>query len=369
MYLYKKRGLQKPLIEPVGRKTYMLIRIGLDVGENEWFGQKLAGQSGEKKAAGAAQEIDPNSQRGDDSHADSRVDGCDSRHTRQGPVRALLHPVKTWKEARRQKELLRAEEERRYTEEQEKQRIAEEREERIRSVRRAIGTLFAETMELAGERRDCFCVYEDSVRKFLTRGRGSREGESGRSFVPAEERAYHESRGDVLLSLWQRCFEAGEFNGYCRKFWVEELLLQAKWPHFILLGTASCIFSVLEEQADRMKSLRWIVPEKDCSQELLAFVEDFYTEYGLAIDFQPLTSPVMPRRLRISCDLPANILDFTMEPSIGIADIAEGSVWLDMQSVEEKRRRIVERASGIQYFSLKERWKTAERRCKPPVLP
>ena len=118
-----------------------------------------------------------------------------------------------------------------------------------------------------------------------------------------------------------------------------------------------------------MKSLRWIVLEKDCSQELLTFVEDFYTENGLAIALQTLTHSVMLRRLRISCDQPANILDFTLEPYIGIADVAEGSVWLDMQSIEEKRRRIAGRTFGIQYFSLKERWKTAERRCRPPVLP
>ena len=39
LYLYKKRGLEKPEIEPVGLKTYLLIRIGLDVGEGQWFGK------------------------------------------------------------------------------------------------------------------------------------------------------------------------------------------------------------------------------------------------------------------------------------------------------------------------------------------
>ncbi len=41
MFFYKKRGLQAPEPEPVGLKSYMLVRVAMDVGEEEWFGEKL----------------------------------------------------------------------------------------------------------------------------------------------------------------------------------------------------------------------------------------------------------------------------------------------------------------------------------------
>ena len=46
LYIYKKRDLERPRTEPVGLKTYLLIRIGLDVEEGRWFDKRLEGKSG-----------------------------------------------------------------------------------------------------------------------------------------------------------------------------------------------------------------------------------------------------------------------------------------------------------------------------------
>ena len=52
LFFYKKRGLQAPEPEPVGLKSYMLVRVAMDVGEEEWFGEKL--RLPEEKAWGEA---------------------------------------------------------------------------------------------------------------------------------------------------------------------------------------------------------------------------------------------------------------------------------------------------------------------------
>lgn len=361
IYFNKKRGLRKPEIEPVGLKKYMLIRVGMNVGEDEWFGLKFPTQPKGKIAANEMQGTDQCGQWESDNYADS----CgDSRYPRHILLRTLCHPVKTLTERHRQKKNLRKEEMRRRAEEQERKCLAEEQEAWNRGVERAIRGLWAEIMELAEGQRECSCVYDDSVRRFLI---GRKVGEKG--FLPEEMQELSKRRGNLLPLIWQQCFEVKEFQGYCQSFWVEELLGQAVWPHYMVLGTAPCIYSVIEAHADKMKSLRWIILERDCSQELLTFVEDFYTEYGLAIALQTLTGTVAFKNLQIKCDLPTNIFDFTSETKIGITEAAEGSIWLDMQSLEEKRRRILGRVTGIKYVSLKERWKTAQRRCKPPILP
>ena len=49
-----------------------------------------------------------------------------------------------------------------------------------------------------------------------------------------------------------------------------------------------------------------------------------------------------------------------------MTEAAEGSIWLDMLSSEEKRYRIQGRRTGVEYVSLKEEWKRAKRRCAAP---
>ena len=144
---------------------------------------------------------------------------------------------------------------------------------------------------------------------------------------------------------------------------------QAALFHFVILGTAPCVPGWIEKSAYRMKSLKWILPEEQSGPEILEFVEDFYTEYGLAISLQTLPGDGGFKGLGVLCSLPSNILDFTGDSCLNIPETARGSVWLDFLSVEEKRRRIEGRCPGVSYFSLKEKWKRAQRRCKEPLLP
>lgn len=337
MYFYKKRGLQEPETEPVGLKSYMLVRVALDVNEDEWFGVKL-GQP-EAEAWDEAAEV----RKPDDS----------------GRKRGFL-------KRRRERKRMREEAQRREA-------LLAEREGRIQEAEASIQRLAGQVAELAGEGNVCYCVYESGIRKKLLgkRGCGSKimtdmSEEGGPEDAPETERDRHQT---ILPVLWQRYFDQSEFTDYSGRFWVEQLMPEAVLPHFVILGTAACIPEIIEKYAGGMKSLKWILPEAGCTEEVQGFVEDFYIESGLAVSLQTLSDAGEFRKLRQICVLPSNILDFTEEPNINTSGAAPGSIWLDMQSVEEKRRRILGRSPEIACFSMKEKWKYAQRRCKSPVLP
>ena len=163
-------------------------------------------------------------------------------------------------------------------------------------------------------------------------------------------------------------FNRWEFNGYFETDWVKHMLRYAKeepqafvFPHFLVLGQARCLAEILYTCAGKMKSLKWILPARQFREELQELVEDIYDEYGLAVDVHLLEDEDAYRKTRISCALPTVVLDFSEADRVPTADIAKGSLWLDMASSEEKRRRIEERNTGIHYFSLKKEWKQPQK--------
>lgn len=164
--------------------------------------------------------------------------------------------------------------------------------------------------------------------------------------------------GDIWLQMWK----VPEFNDYRKLRWVEHLLQYAALSHFLVLGYHPALPKLLCLYADKMKSLKWILPEWCYSEELQEFLENFYEEYGLAAMVQVLPPGETCKRAHISCREPSNILDFSGEERIPTGDIARESIWLDMDSLEEKQRRMESRNTGIYYYSLKKEW-------KQPVLP
>lgn len=304
MYIFQKKGLGQPIVEPVGLKRYMLVRIALDAGAERWFGEDLAREAQEREAAQVPS-------------------GFLAR------LRRLFFGKKepdAPKPSRREAQLCR--------------------------VESAIQRLAEEARELAGEENACYCVYENSSKNLLA-------GQAG-----------------ILAGLWQRHFPWKEFDAYCGRFWVGLLLEEGLaavpgvgWPHFVILGEAPCVPEVIEAYAGRMKSLRWILPEPACTEEIWDFVEDFYVESGLAISLSTIPSAEDFAGMRLVCGEPSNILDFTEETRMDLSGVAAGSVWMDFRSVEGKRRRIAERSgTEIRYVSLREKWKYAQRRCREPRL-
>ena len=376
----------------MGLKAYLLIRIGMDVDEGQWFGRRLGPRPWGEGMEGQADMPEWTDQSAGDPK-DSRPAEAVGRH---GLASALCRP---WKAVRQKRDLRKRQRELRAGRlawEQEEARWLAAREGLIDEMAAMARGLAREVAEFAQDMDGCRCVYEDSLRKILTGPRdgqaGDRDWERPEGFLP--ENGLQTGRGgesrlpegpqtgregdtrmqEILPALWRKYLPLEEFQGYAQRFWVRQVFSQgaglpASPPHFVILGTAPGLPEVLEAHARRMKSLRWFLPEAEWGEELSAFVEDFYTEYGLAIELRLLEDGAALKRLRLFCGEPVIVVDFTGESYMAVPAVPEGSVWLDMFSVEEKRRRILARGKDITYFSMKEIWKNAQKRCNCPVLP
>lgn len=406
MYFYRKRGLERPEAEPVGLKAYLLIRIGMDVDEGQWFGRRLDPRPRGEGMEGRADMPEWADGSAGDSKDSKRAEAVGGH----GLVSALCRP---WRAVRRKRDLRKRQRELRAGRlawEREEARWLAAREGLIGEMEAMVRGLAREVAEFAQDMDGCRCVYEDSLRKILTGPRdgqaGDRDWERPEGFLP--ENGLQTGRGgesrlpegpqtgrggeshppegsqtgregdtrmqEILPALWRKYLPLEEFQGYAQRFWVRQVFSQgaglpASPPHFVILGTAPGLPEVLEAHARRMKSLRWFLLEAEWGEELSAFVEDFYTEYGLAIELRLLEDGAALKRLRLFCGEPVIVVDFTGESYMVVPAVPEGSVWLDMFSVEEKRRRILARGKDITYFSMKEIWKNAQKRCNCPVLP
>ena len=302
IYFYPKREIREPELETRTEAVtedgkYTLIRVGFDLKGERWFGQDL-GQTvpEETQLLLEAEEPDEPCRRG--------IAGVLQR------IRQDRQQMKRRVEAQ-----LRLE-----------QALAA-REEQLKVTERQMLLAAERILKRADREGDCSYVCQGDFKKCTAWG------------------------------AWLEHFPIKEFDGYGQEFWVRQLLPQAVHPHFAILGACEGIEDLIESCAHRMKSVKWILKEQEYTPARRDFVEMFCEEYGIAIALWTVPGRAAYRKLRPICPEPANILDFTDETGIPVSGIAEGSVWLDMRSSEEKCRRIGGRSTGIRYFSLKERWK------------
>ncbi len=380
IFFCRKRDIEEPLTEAIGQKTYLLIRVSLNVGREQWFGWKL--ESEEAKGSRGMESV-------------AKGSGADSICFPAQPGRAPADEPGVEPESGRKRRipfwrrlgmrLGKRKIEKQIRLEQEHRRASQRA--MTEQVRQEMRSLSADILALSGDMSSCRCVYEDSVRDCLV-GRkdsadkdssvpsGSRQGSGIVSGAGSRQRSGIVSgagsrqkagtvKGDsVLQELWKECWQGEEFADYAQWEWVRCLLPQAVPFHFVILGNPSCAPLLLEHCARRMKSLRWFLPEEEYTEELEELLEDFYEENGLAAALQLLPGKCPFSRLRPECPEPCSILDFTEEYRISSSGLPEGSVWIDMASREEKGRRLTLRGD-IRYVSLKEYWKKLPKRTKP----
>ena len=164
MYFYRKRGLERPQTEPVGLKAYLLIRIGMDVDEGQWFGRRLGPRprgEGMEGRADMPEWADESAGDPKDSRPAEAVGG-------HGLVSALCRP---WRAVRQKRNLRKRQRELRAGRlawEQEEARWLAAREGLIGEMEAMVRGLAREVAELAQDMDGCRCVYEDSLRKVLT---------------------------------------------------------------------------------------------------------------------------------------------------------------------------------------------------------
>ena len=305
LYLYKKKDLEKPLVEAIGRKTYLLIKIGMDVEPYRWFLQCLPHK-----------QLRPDI----DSIGGKMPEGWDRINPRYFKERQeIRRRRKEWKKYEALIDTLMA-------------RCRRNVESQLTQMMREL-SLYVE------ERFECWCVYDRAVRDVL----------------------YGD---DPVAEIWKQSWKMEEFSCFTESRWMQLLLPHAVCHHFIILGEASCIPQILNQCVDRMKSLRWIVDEaywQTHREELEDFAESFYQEQGLAVAIEQVQGKNGFEKLQPACREPVNILDFTGEDKVSAGWAAKGSIWLDMGSSEEKCRRITQHNTKIQYFSLREKWRQTQK--------
>lgn len=333
IYLYKKHGLAKPVIDSHQMEDYLLVKVGMSVGENQWFTHGIS----PSLAVTAVQALT----------GGQNVSKADETMSMRFPLGLLFQRFREYRERR---DRVRAMRQRRDFFEEEHALIREEME-----------SFLSELDCFVDQRYECHCVYGEAVRKALM---FPEDHTKEVSVVLSREEERNEE--DVIPSywlqqLWRQYWQIPEFDGYLQPQWVKLLLENAKLDRFVILGLADCTSAVILYYARRMKSLRWILCEEDVTEELQDFVEEFYQEYGLAVTLQPLEGGKAFARLLLMSRDPICVLDFTEEPHISVGGIAPGSIWIDFRSVEAKARRVLEREKGIAYFSLKEIWKRADK--------
>lgn len=301
-------------------KGYQLIRVSICGGEGSWFGRPIpalpepvgedAGQRAGAEREAAAGQADVAGKR----EIPERIDAARRKK------HFLAGLIFRCKERKRKRE-----------EAQEWERQRESYEEAVCRLEQELQCLSEEILSKTQEPEDCACVYTDGAKAMLA-GEG------------------------LLARLWKNCWPAPEFVDYKAYRWVEFLLPYAAHADFVLLGTAPCVPETVKACARGMRSLRWILREKDCGEEVQDFVEEFYEEYGLAIIVQTVAGRNGFRSLCLEAAKPVSVLDFTDEVKFFWGGLASGSVWLDFASLEEKGKRMERLAPGISYFSMKKLW-------------
>ncbi len=152
-------------------------------------------------------------------------------------------------------------------------------------------------------------------------------------------------------------FDKWKFTDYREEKWVDYLTQRGNWFHYVVLGNAPCLREVLPKHAMRMKSLRLFLREREFDgglEELLGFLEE---EYGIVADLHFLEEHAGYQKLPMLGAAPCNVLDFSGEGKAPCRSAPQGSVWMDFDGIEEKRRRFEAMGVKVQYVSLAKEWK------------
>lgn len=156
-----------------------------------------------------------------------------------------------------------------------------------------------------------------------------------------------------------RYFSWEEFKDYRDLFWVEQIMPYAVHADYQIVGYAPCILQLLIRHARRIRSVCWILSQAVYTGQVQEFVEDYYEEYGLAITIHLCEPADSLRKASVFSEKKVNVLDFSGEERMPCVSVKQGSVWLDMDAMEEKARRIAVQNPQISYISLRKKWQNA----------
>ncbi len=166
----------------------------------------------------------------------------------------------------------------------------------------------------------------------------------------------HDCRAD-----WERFWPYPAYGEYHRLEYAEVLFvkamekLAAKQVHCYVLGYEDFVPQVLAPFLRRIKALTFIIAE-NIPGKLTEYLENLAWEEGLAASLQHLEDKTGYRRLRLECHEETVVLDFTGEEKAAPVNASKSIAWIDMDSKEMKKHRILMNSRETVYFSMKEEW-------------
>ncbi|MDR0948113.1 MAG: hypothetical protein LBM69_01190 [Lachnospiraceae bacterium] len=175
---------------------------------------------------------------------------------------------------------------------------------------------------------------------------------------------YHDNAGMTVWfqdksrrQVWRSLWPYPTFYSYRDPAYASALLKETHCFHYLVLGYDRDVLELLHPTFRRMKSLHFILDYLPGGFE--EAMEALYDEYGLTASYSWVSDTITEHPFRhtpIACSIPSVILDYTAEPRVPLLEIAKGSIWLDMDSIEEKQRYMEDKGNSMIYLSLKKLW-------------
>ncbi len=323
LYFYINRteqnNFQPYSLEKYSFERYVLVRVGL---KSNWldgldisWAVKWIKQEQDKDRGKIVVDDSKRTQ-----HSAARTH---SEEKTQHRAESYLTPMGLWKQRRARKIKKRQEEEKRH---QEEMRYRQE-EARIKRSMEELKKLWNMLIPLTDSPLDCYAVYEEGVRR------------------------------KEFSKIWQYYSQMTEFKDYPQQEWSGYLLERVLYPDYIFLGYSAYLPGFLWHIGNKMKSLFWVLPASQYTEEFQEMEENFYLEFGLAIKLCQIANQQEYQRIALQSKSPVNIIDFSGTSKLQNLQIPNESIWLDMTSCDAKQVKLEGMGRNFQYFSLKKQWK------------
>ena len=180
------------------------------------------------------------------------------------------------------------------------------------------------------------------------------------------------ARESIMARMWQEYFPIPEFGEYGSPEWMEQLIPETLCPNVLILGNGLGVCKVLEKHARKIKEVRWILFREDYDEVFRNFVEEFYSDYGLAIRYHVITDVSYLAEEGVRCTERTTVFDFTGPLYVNVKKMAPGSTWLDVYSCQTKWEQIRPFSEGAkrtcEYRSLYKMWTEMQKKYNRPYF-
>lgn len=187
-----------------------------------------------------------------------------------------------------------------------------------------------------------FLKKEENIQTYLT-------------FDEGFEKWLFQSEGmETWLNAWGHPLYYDFANGENLE-WMLKKTEPKVWPgRAYILGSGIGIRDWISLIADKVNAIEFYLEFATKGVEELQ--EMLLEEYGMLTRVH-LTTGGEYTKLRLHSEEPVMVIDFSGRAPVSVFGLKKGSIWVDMDAVEEKRHAMEDRRTGVKYYSLKTIWK------------